>query len=329
MGTIRGLVVMAGLAAGAHVAHADPANVHVAVSCAYYVATPDTGLQLRVDGAPQPGTVDYAVSSNVDSDGNLETSVTPSGASFSVAPGPHHLELATPDCTTDERDLTIGAATTISGRLAIANSSLRGTVGSPDGFGVVVGGFYSAEPASSGVTDYDATSWTASGFQPKGLWLGVTFERRYFASAFDWDFGGGSVSGTATSVDPETAGEASAYTQSSLYMRGAGRVGARLPLRDVALAAGSGIGAELAMTSAERFANPNGNDLATRDTYGGFFLPMWASVTYKPSCTVGFELLASYDVHPFTPSANGLSFGAGLTYQPSSSCSEPTGISVR
>jgi hypothetical protein len=324
---LRALVTVS-LAATA--AHADPSNVDVAVRCGHYLATVEDGLQLRIDGVPQLGATEYVKPHLADPDATLRYYEDVAGVGFTVAPGRHHLELVTPDCAPIARDVLIvsDAPTMIEGRLAVVNPRLRGTVGAPDHLGLIAGVSYGAAPATSGTDADTASSWTASSERPKGGWLALTFERRYLAAAFDGDIGATSVSGTTTNIDPQRAPASSTYTQTGWYMRWDGRVGARLALDDVALAAGTGLGLELGMPAHAALEMPTTEELTAREWWRGFFVPVWISVTYKPVCNFGVVALASYDVHPLTISSDAVSIGLGVTYQPSSACSEPAGLTV-
>jgi hypothetical protein len=311
-------------------AYADPANVHVSVRCAHYIATPDDGLQLRVDGVPQLGELDVAKASIANPDGTFRYDDDVVGAVFYVAPGRHHFELVTRDCAPIERDVLVspGGTTLVTGRLAITNPHLLGTVGAPDHLGVIAGVSYGAAPATSGTNVGSESSWTASSSRPKGAWLALTFERRYLAAAFDWDIGATNVSGTTTNIDPMRAPASSEYGQRGWYMRWAGRIGARLPLDVVSLAAGTGLGIELGMPDAPSLEMATAEKLGARESWRGFFVPAWVSVTYKPTCNWGVVALASYDVHPFSTSTDAVSLALGLTFQPSVACSAPTDIHV-
>ncbi|HEX4454368.1 MAG TPA: hypothetical protein VH143_26085 [Kofleriaceae bacterium] len=298
--------------------------------CAHYIATPDDGLQLRVDGVPQLGELDVAKARIANSDGTFGYDDDVVGAVFDVAPGRHRFEIITRDCAPIERDVLVspGGTTAITGRLAITNAHLLGTVGAPDHLGVIAGVAYGAAPATSGTNVASESSWTASASRPKGAWLALTFERRYLAAAFDWDIGATNVSGTTTNIDPQRAPASSEYEQRGWYMRWAGRIGARLPLEVVSLAAGTGMGLELGMPETPSLEMPTTEDLGARESWRGLFVPVWASVTYKPTCDWGVVALASYDVHPFTTSTDVISLALGLTYQPSAACSAPAEIHI-
>jgi hypothetical protein len=324
------LVVVAMLVARAGFAEPSVQNLRVEVRCAYYLATPRHGMQLTVDGVPQAGVVDLAYSEYTDSDGNLQSTAHADHVGFDVAPGTHHLVLETPDCAPVAQDVAIAPDhfATLTGRMAISNGWLQGPVGAPNGWGVLVGGFYAQAPSSSGINTDDETEWAANPAPTEGLLLGLSFERRFLALGFDWGIGGGTESGIALSTAHDMQPESSAFTQSYLHMMWRGRIGARLPLGMVSLAAGSGLGAEIWISTAATYANKNDYDLGLWDAIGGFFLPMWASVTFKPSCGFGIEALGSYDVHPLATSADAFSLGVGLVYQPSRSCDAPVGITT-
>jgi hypothetical protein len=57
-----------------------------------------------------------------------------------------------------------------------------------------------------------------------------------------------------------------------------------------------------------------------------FYVPLWAAFTVKPSCDVGLQLLAQYDVRPTSLSASSAVVGVGLLLQPSDACRQAPGI---
>ena len=75
-------------------------------------------------------------------------------------------------------------------------------------------------------------------------------------------------------------------------------------------------------TSISVAVQPSGMDASV-------FVPVWASLTVKPACTVGVQLLASYDVHPTASSDTGATIAAGLLWQPSNACSDAPGVRIR
>ncbi len=83
----------------------------------------------------------------------------------------------------------------------------------------------------------------------------------------------------------------------------AGRFGPRWTVHDVELAAGLGIGGDVEPT-------------------GRFFVPAWASLTYKPTCDWGVQAIASYQVDPSSSGDSEATLAAGILWQPSRSCSQ-------
>jgi hypothetical protein len=154
--------------------------------------------------------------------------------------------------------------------------------------------------------------------------------------AVDMLFGGGSISGTATSTMPPAFGNGSAgpfgFTGSAFHSGAALRFGARLAMKSVALAAGAGIGGSMWITNAKLTGYDLVSDAFVPSPDGinpEWHVPLWTALTYKPSCSWGVQALAQYEVHPTSMDENAVSFGGGLLWQPSSACSEPPGLAVR
>jgi hypothetical protein len=135
----------------------------------------------------------------------------------------------------------------------------------------------------------------ASAHDELGGMLSGTLERRHIALAADLMIAG--VGATGSVFDSAVQARAGVRAASNL----------------VAIAAGSGIGGELWSTA------PAGFD-------GGMYVPLWAAVTVKPSCDVGLQLLAQYDVRPTSMSTSSAVVGIGLLLQPSDACRQPPGI---
>jgi len=108
------------------------------------------------------------------------------------------------------------------------------------------------------------------------------------------------------------------------------RLGAQLPWEHVSLAAGSGVGGALWYSSGVQVGQGSASQVLSRpdDIVGGWYVPMWSSLTIKPSCNWGVQTLASYDVRPSDVGASSLAFAIGLLWQPSDACSEPAGVNV-
>ena len=196
---------------------------------------------------------------------------------------------------------------------------IRLTPSGADGAGVAIGWFSIAHPFARTGTSGTVfpTSYTADPSQANGLWLSTSRLRGHEVLAMDVGFGGGSSGGTATSIHD---GNSVPYTTTYGGMTLALRVGGEVAAGDVALAGGVGVGGALWLgmasydTSTFVFVEPpNGN---TADLY----LPLWATLTIKPSCDWGVQAMASYDERPFDTQASAPSFALGLLWQPASAC---------
>jgi hypothetical protein len=307
-------------------------NLRVGVNCAYYFATPETGLNVSVDGAlARFADVNGVNVTSYDKHGNESVTWEPTDVSFDVAPGHHHITLNAPGCAADEHDVDIAqfGPTFMSGRLAIDEPELMGAVGSPDGLGFTVGYYQTSFAAQTGTTSGigEPTAYSSAGATLQGVMVGTTFERRHLAVAVDMMFGLGSTTGTMQQAGiPSTV---AAYNDSIFDSRVEARVGYRLPMRSVELAAGTGIGVDIAFqdgTAVHPQANadmpPTGGDF---DAY----VPLWASLTFKPTCGFGVQASASYDVRPTDTQNDDLSIMLGVVLQPSAACREPVGVTVR
>lgn len=332
MGQVGTALCMAVLTVGgAHVAFAEPSgNLRVDVHCADYWATPERGLAVTIDGRPERasatnGTTLAAVA--IDANGLASgpyTTWEPTDVGFEVTPGAHRLTVEAPGCRSVERDIWVDAQgpSFVSGRLPIDDASLAGTVGAPDGLGLSLGAWRQRlpmPPTSALMTryEYDDASMIGGSFT-------FSYERRYFAFAVDTAIGRAQLHGVATYVGANPgvfSDTSSTFTGSVFESRLALRAGVRAPLRSVALAAGSGLGGSVRMTSATL------DHAATRamppdDVAPSWFVPLWAALTLKPACDWGAQVLAQYEVHPTSAADNHSIVGAALVWQPSRACSE-------
>jgi hypothetical protein len=322
-------------------------NLRVAVRCAESFETPEQGLRVSLDGAGPlpPLRVNGEQWLGTDARGHLMTGWSATDVGYVAPPGLHRVHVDAPDCIPEDRDVVVSAthAERVDGRLAVARAALDGPVGAPDGFGLVLGGFTAPYPESirSGV-DSMGMSPTAYSIDPtsaQGVWLASTFERRYFALALDTTLGAGQLGGNVRSpadTPPAPGGSPgpSPFTGSFLETGLALRVGARLPLRYAALAAGSGIGGSLWLvnqaTVASGGASPGQTSaMAVQGVHAAWDVPLWAAVTVKPFCGLGVQALASYDAEPSQSWHGGVMLGVGLMFQPSAACSESAGLGVR
>jgi hypothetical protein len=231
--------------------------------------------------------------------------------------------LAAPGCAPLDSELGVGASPiTVSGRLPVSDSSLAGTVGAPDGFGFMLGGFTRALDSRTTSASVNGTVVSIAPSSIASGWLASTYEHRHVVLASDIQVGTANTSGTA---NPPGATATEMYTD-ILDLRFAARIGFRLPLGNVALAAGTGIGVDVVNTSGAVASDPFSTPLGETDAEA--YIPLWASATYKPSCGFGVQAYAGYDIYPGESAENAPTFGAALVWQPSASCSQPAGLRV-
>ncbi|HEY1585040.1 MAG TPA: hypothetical protein VGH63_05080 [Polyangia bacterium] len=286
-------------------------NLRLSIACGdVWASTPEDGLDVQVDGT------------SIDAD-----RVTGRSAAYLIAPGHHRVQLSAPGCEPSTFDFDADAihSTHADGRLVLDDWWRGGTAGSPNGFGITVGAWLQPAPGgAAGDSVFDQSETYDSGHTAGGAYLSFSRERRFFLTATDITVAGGSTSGVVSG--DRTAQQ---FTASVFDNRYQFRVGGRLPLHFASLAAGTGIGVEWWITSGQ-FTSPNNTSglFAPDGPDASFYLPMWASATVKATCEWGVQALAQYDVHPSSMDTNGFSFGAGVIYQPSASCSEAPGVRV-
>ena len=311
-------------------------NLRIAVTCAGELVTPEGGLRVTIVGNDAPLTplhLNKEFADTVDENGNAMTVTWVTDVGFLAPPGPHRLRLEAPDCAAEERDVDISPshATTIAGTMSITTTSLLGPVGAPDGVGLLLGLIRSTVPRSIangtatgplGIADYS--------FDPSMLTGGVisvSGEHRNAVYALDTTFAYGSLTGQSF---PAKGGGPYALTGWMLEYGLTFRIGARLPLHDFTLMAGSGIGGSLWLRDS-KLATPgvDGERASTPMVPGlAWHVPLWAGATFKPGCNWGVQVMASYGVTPTNFDANTTTLTAGLLFQPSSACNDPTEVSV-
>jgi hypothetical protein len=219
----------------------------------------------------------------------------------------------------------------VSGRLPVADGPLRGPTGAPDGFGVTFGAYTLARGPHDGDDSLFATHYRYDAASTEGGWLSMSLERRGFAFAVDMLVGGGSVSGTAMATSGTGNPGPFPLDGGTFELGGTLRFGARLPLGAVALEGGSGIGGDMWIGGGQVHQPDVLNDafVANPGLDGSWYLPVWASLVYKPSCSWGVQVLASYDLYPSDTAQDAPAFAAGVEWQPSAACSAPAGLAVR
>lgn len=316
------LVLAASPLAGAQPLGPRPQNLHVNLSCAESPATLDHGLAVTVDGVAMAAVQDHGVSTYSD-DGYLETWL-PGDVGYSVPPGVHRVRFSAPGCAPLEQVLALQPVMPIfvAGRLPVTDPSLRGPTGAPDGAGVVLGAYANLRGAHDAQDPVFSTHYAYEPTSTEGLWLSIPYEHRGFVFAFDLQTGGGPVSGTATT----SGSDAGRYPLdgTAFEVGSALRLGARSSLDHFAIAAGTGLGGDLWLGAGDI----HGGNVLDPSFDATWYVPVWTAVDYKPSCSWGVQLLASYDVHPGDTHNDAPAFGAGLLWQPSSACAEQPGLSV-
>lgn len=315
-------------------------NLRISLACADTFLTPENGLQVSLDGAPiEPVGTNYQSYLWTDTDGNLSAGSAPTDVGFLVAPGHHHLRIESPDCTVDDRDLDVAGnyADFVSGRLPIARDELRGPTGAPNGFALALGAVSMPYPNSSRTgTDLFQTSYALDPASSTGVWLSLGIERRHLAIWLDDTIAWGPMTGRVWAAPGSLTGSQGMYsfTANNLEFGMAARIGARLPLGSLALAAGTGLGgttdimtsSKVDTGSAPNYTAPSGPSGAS----AAWYVPMWAAATIKPSCSWGIQAVASYDIEPLEDGfPGGLEVLAGAEWQPNDACSEPVGVRVR
>jgi len=313
------------LALAALVTRASADNLRLDVSCADYWATPDTGLDVLVDGAElRGGEVNSALAVGYTKHGNEYLTLVPTDVGFTLAPGTHHISVGAPGCAPLDAQVSIGwMPAFVSGRLPIHDDSLTGPTGAPDGFGLLLGAYTQSRGPYTTTNGLDTTyAWNE--LDTTGAMVSLSYEHRRVAFAYDLVVGTGTTSGMSTTTEPPELGGVQAprpFTANELGVGSRVRVGLRLPERSVAFAVGSGIGGDVTITTSGLLGT-GGDDF-------DFFVPLWASLTVKPSCSWGVQVLASYDVHPTAMAESAPELTAGLQWQPSAACSESPGLTVR
>jgi len=301
-------------------------NLRLSLSCADYFATADQGLELAVDGARVTTVGVNGVNATVGytKHGNPIEGWVATDAGYVVGtPGRHHVAITAPGCSPYEADIeipTLGPRF-VEGRLAISDPGLLGTAAAPNGFTHVFGAYSTWRSGETGTATFvgtDPARYALQGAQFTGFYYSAGLERRHLVIASDTEWGAGTiagnVSGQPTSID-------------ALHFGARLRAGYRIPLHDLAFAFGSGIGGDMYILN--QFTPTPSSISKPGPIEGDFTVPLWASVTYKPSCNWGVQVTALYDVQPTDLGASAPTVQGGLIYQPNDACSQPAGVTVR
>ena len=306
-------------------------NLRVSIVCADSQATPDAGLTVTVDGMPQSAQRTNGLwSTYSDSDGNDSSLWNASDTGYLLEPGRHHVQINAPGCapSTFDVDAYPDHAQHATGRLALTDWSLEGPVGAPNGFGTTFGAWLVHGPAGSSTNFFGQTA-TFDGVQSStGGYLSWSHEHRNLVVAGDLGFAAVPVSGTESGMSVYGNQPAQAFSGTAYMSMAQLRVGGRLPLQDVALMAGSGIGLDWWINSTSMTGSQTSGLFSPDGIDASAYVPMWASATIKPTCNWGFQVTGQYDVHPTSMTTNDVQISAGILYQPSDSCSQPAGVGV-
>jgi hypothetical protein len=322
------LVVWSSLA----VAEPDHENLRVAIACAEGLATPASGLVVRVDGQPlAPAATNGHDVVMYQPHGLITHSWVLDDFGYVAAPGVHRVEIGARSCATTAFEVTLDPDLTelASGRLVLTDTTLAGPTGAPNGGGFVFGPWLGharmAAPASPNPLQ-TVTPDPVGGAQ--GGFFSTTFERRHLAAAADFMFGAAATTGTVAGQGVFGAVAPQSYAGTTYDTAIQFRVGARAAKNWFAIAAGGGVAIEMAVTR----TSLNGNALSGLEPPNGvdaeFYVPVWAALTVKPVCDIGLQLLAQYDVRPAAMSSSGPAIGVGFVIQPSDSCRQAPGIQL-
>jgi hypothetical protein len=296
-------------------------NLRIEMACADYQVTPQDGLVVQVDGLPLRALrINGDLGTSYDDDGNPSTTWSATDIGYLVNPGERHITITAPGCAPQTVDMPVAAnhAEVISGRLAVSDPGLMGTVGAPNGGGLTLG--ILSTPATRGPNSsqgFDATYTYDSGYTAYSGWLSTSWERRGFELAFDLSFGTGTTSGTAMQ-----GGSTTAFSGTTYRFANALRIGKRVALRDVSLAGGLGLGYDA-------WINSNSIDtIGPSPPDASWYVPVWAAATIKPACNWGVQVLGEYDLHPTAGDNSGMTFGVGWIFQPNDACSQPPSLRI-
>jgi hypothetical protein len=305
-------------------------NLRVDVHCADTWATPERGLDVSIDGVAQRS-LGVNSSGGWTENGMVWTDID---VGYAVSAGRHTVEIAAPGCARalQQVDLDPVLPETISGRLATTDEHLLGPTGAPNGLTLVLGAYHVPRASHQSTNDLFSTSYNYDPTAATGAFFSVGYERRGLVLADDFAVGAAPISGMVTDSEQTFAAKPGPYpfAGTGVAIGNTLRVGGRIALHDVALAAGSGLGGDLSIESAKLQSVGNtGLAMAPNGSDPEWYVPLWASLTLKPMCNWGAQVLASYQVHPTALSENELAIGAGVVFQPSASCSERAGLGVR
>jgi hypothetical protein len=323
----RFIVAAGALAATCGFARASAAqeNLHVAVACGEYpVMYPERGLHVSVDGVTLQGRIVYASSLYETPHGHLGVTTAIGDIVFFAPPGAHMLHVDADNCAAIDRRVEIGSRTNVTGRLEIDNPILRGPSGTPDGFDFAMGAFVSTLPSLVRSGTGNQGSYTPMFTTTSASMPGFTVSRgnihRFFTFLAEESLGFGTQNGVA-----HDGGYSGQFWRHISYSDTSLRVGARLPLHNFALSAGSGVALTIWSPGAS-----NGYNLP--DPLGApeftVNVPVWAMLDVKPTCNWGLRFTGTLSLNPVVTGETSFMTSAMIFYQPTTSCSESSGVQI-
>jgi hypothetical protein len=271
---------------------------------------------VRVDGAPaRGGNLNEGLAVGYTKHGNPYLTVVPTDIGFTIAPGTHRVTIGAPGCAPLDAQLSVDRIMPafVSGRLPVSDDSLQGPAGAPNGVDVMLAAYSSSRGAHTSTDLSGATTYAWNDIDTTGGMMSLGYEHRDLAVAYDIMVGTASATGTSMNM-------ANPFNANLLQIGNQLRVGFRVPEHTVALAAGAGLGGDANVVTSGLLGVGGDFD---------FYVPLWASLTIKPSCDWGVQVLASYNMHPTSMNESAPELVAGLQWQPSASCSEQAGLTVR
>lgn len=328
MRMVLGLVLLPSIAGAQAMIQKAPVetagNLRVSVACADYNATPTKGLELTIDGAiAAPLGVNAVTRTYHQTDletwhDGIASRTIDTDVGFLVEPGRHHVVVSAPGCERRAVDVVAVAdhAEVILGRLEVTDPLLTSHTAAPDGHGLVFGGIMVAAihgPATGG------PRYVYDPHVGLGGWLSLTGNKRSLAYALDFAFTSNVAEGMTVDAGPSDHFSGREYRLTTQV-----RAGKRYALNDWAFGVGTGLGLDSWLMKGH-FYGPTG---VSPEADASWFLPMWTTLAYKPSCNWGIQTLVQYDFHPTSSTGNGFTVGTGLVLESSAACSRKPHMTV-
>jgi len=258
-------------------------------------------------------------------DGVLYVGSTPTGIGFDAPAGRHRVRVESDECTSMEQTVDISSSTKIDASLPIADPTWMGPSGAPNGFTIGLLGFHTTLPSSlhSGLHSQWAPAGSTFGVDATstyGVAITAGYVHRFFAAHFDLDVALGSAPATGTNAD----GTTTSFDAHLGMIETDARVGLRYPMGNVTLEGGGGFGYGMWIA---------GDGSVGESSFGStekmtLDVPLWASVTFKPTCDLGVEFGATYHLDPLDGDDSTTMLTAGLVFEPNGACSRSPSFEV-